>query len=102
MSDETQPAGIKYIDIAEFVAFGYLQEVNRQFFHPLGLALAVSVEEDGSMSLGGVWDDRDDEQGVCFGDGVIDPEKANRVALESNYRAVVRERDLGFTVQPLS
>ena len=30
------------LDLGEFVEFGYLQEVNRTFLHPLGLALAVS------------------------------------------------------------
>lgn len=30
---------IKRIDAAEFQAEGYLQEVNRRFLHPLGLAL---------------------------------------------------------------
>jgi hypothetical protein len=28
------PAGDKHMDIAEFRAFGYLQEVNRQWLHP--------------------------------------------------------------------
>lgn len=32
-----------YIDIAEFQREGFLQEANRQFFHPHGLALAVST-----------------------------------------------------------
>lgn len=36
MADET-----KYIDVAEFRELGFLQEANRQFFHPLGLALSV-------------------------------------------------------------
>lgn len=38
MSDD-----IKYIDIAEFRETGFLQEANRQFFHPLGLALSVQT-----------------------------------------------------------
>ncbi len=33
----------KFLDLKEFVETGYLQEANRLFFHPLGLALAVSV-----------------------------------------------------------
>jgi hypothetical protein len=35
---------IERMAISEFVDEGYLQEVNRRFFHPLGLAL-----EDGSV-----------------------------------------------------
>lgn len=38
MADE-----IKYMDVAEFRELGFLQEANRQFFHPLGLALSVAV-----------------------------------------------------------
>jgi hypothetical protein len=34
---------IKMMDIGEFVENGYLQEANRIFFHPLGLAMSVSV-----------------------------------------------------------
>jgi hypothetical protein len=30
-----------------FLAEGYLLEANRQFFHPLGLQLVASVQEDG-------------------------------------------------------
>lgn len=87
---------IKRIDIAEFREFGYLQEVNRRFFHPLGLALEVVIEDcpecDGTgtwteqtspeeaghgsctrcngvgklETLGGVWDSRDDPEGYIF------------------------------------
>jgi hypothetical protein len=43
------------ISIKEFGEAGYLQEVNRKFFHPLGLALEIVVDDDGSERLGGVW-----------------------------------------------
>lgn len=33
----------KKLDIAEFQQLGLLQEVNRRFFHPIGLALAIEV-----------------------------------------------------------
>jgi hypothetical protein len=39
---------IKRIDIAEFRAEGYMQEINRRLLHPLGLALEVtSVDAEG-------------------------------------------------------
>jgi hypothetical protein len=38
------PDGIKYIDLDEFMEEGFLQEANRKFFHPLGLALQVTSE----------------------------------------------------------
>lgn len=34
---------IKYMEVDEFVSVGFLQEANRLFFHPRGLALAVGV-----------------------------------------------------------
>ena len=45
---------IKRMSIKEFREKGYLQELNRQFLHPLGLALEIIINEDGSESLGGV------------------------------------------------
>ena len=46
---------VKRIDIKEFRAKGFLQEVNREFFHPLGLALEVIInDETGEESLGGI------------------------------------------------
>lgn len=87
---------VKRIDIKEFRELGFLQEANRQFFHPLGLALEVvvadcekcgghgrraprSAAEKGKTPpcaacggsgkverLGGVWDYRDDPEGIAF------------------------------------
>jgi hypothetical protein len=47
----TQP---KRIDIAEFRRLGLLQEVNRQFFHPLGLALEAVIDNDHCQTCGAV------------------------------------------------
>jgi len=45
-------ADIKYMDAKEFKELGYLQECNRQFFHPHGLALELtSVDEGGDTPL---------------------------------------------------
>lgn len=63
---------IKTIDIKEFREKGFLQEVNRKFFHPLGLALEVIInDETGEETLGGIWDYRDDDEGMFFGPGII-------------------------------
>ena len=89
----------KQMDIREFVEFGYLQEVNRRFFHPLGLALEVDKPRqydivtkkrlaDGEMELSGVWDSRDDPEGILF-DGVS-AEKAERVTGEMKKRRAAR------------
>lgn len=56
---------MKYIDIKEFREKGYLQELNRRFLHPLGLALEVQID-DGNEILGGIWDYRDDEEGILY------------------------------------
>lgn len=39
---------IKKIDIKEFRESGYLQELNRTFLHPLGLALEVEIDDKGN------------------------------------------------------
>jgi hypothetical protein len=70
---------VNYIDISEFRKVGFLQEVNRQFFHPLGLALEIQIDEDGTERLGGIWDYRDDPEGILFASGVIDVEKVGNV-----------------------
>jgi hypothetical protein len=70
------------MDPQEFRDEGFLQEVNRQFFHPLGLAMAVMIDygldEDGFMSVS-IWDERDDPEGWFFAEGEIDPLKAGKV-----------------------
>lgn len=73
-------ADIKRIDLTEFRDLGFLQEVNRKFFHPLGLALEVYVNEDGTVdSLGGIWDYRDDEEGMFFEKSMVKKEKIDYV-----------------------
>jgi hypothetical protein len=57
---------IKRIDIKEFREKGYLQELNRRFLHPLGMALEVCQEDDGTEILGGIWDYREDEEGIYY------------------------------------
>ena len=71
---------VKRIDIKEFREKGFLQEVNRQFFHPLGMALEVIInEETGEESLGGIWDYRDDPEGMFFSAGMAKLSRANAV-----------------------
>lgn len=71
---------IKRIDIKEFRAKGFLQEVNRTFFHPLGLALEVIInDETGEETLGGVWDYRDDQEGMFFETSIISKDKIDHI-----------------------
>lgn len=91
---------VRYIDLSEFRQRGYLQEVNRLFFHPLGMALELRQEDDGApWTMRGVWDYRDDPEGIYFADGV-DPEKAARVKAEWEAKASGRRAALGYMVQP--
>ena len=42
---------VKFIDIKEFRELGFLQEINRQFLHPLGMALSVAVDTETGEEL---------------------------------------------------
>ena len=102
---------VKCMNIKEFCDEGYLQEVNRQFFHPLGLALGVEGPNDPNADqmwdLHSVWDYRDDPEGMQFDyrGGTNDPEEAARKA--ANVRAQQlklqnsRFKALGFLVEPI-
>ena len=102
---------IKRIPIKEFRELGYLQEMNRQFLHPLGLAMEIIVNDDGTETLGGVWDYREDPEGIRF--AYADKEmtsmerleqaekKAEYIRQEQNSRRPSREEALGFWIEPL-
>lgn len=92
---------IKKMSITEFREKGYLQELNRRFLHPLGLALEVVIEDDGSERFGGVWDYRDDPEGIIFGEDTLDARKAANINDEFNARREAREERLGYIVQPV-
>lgn len=90
---------IKYISIAEFREAGYLQELNRGFLHPLGLALEIKINDDGTESLNGIWDCRDDPEGINYVN--IDlSEKAEQIAAIREERHLARENALGYWQQP--
>lgn len=92
---------VNRIDIAEFRREGYLQELNRRFLHPLGLALEVVVEKDGSERLGGVWDCRDDPEGIRFVSADLSTCSARVDALWAE-RTPAREAALGYVIQPVT
>lgn len=87
--------------LKEFVKFGYLQEVNRQFFHPLGLALSMAIDDEtGDVDFAVLYDARYDPHGVVFSGSEIDIGKARRVEQEQEKRGAARKEYLGFVVQP--
>ena len=57
------------MSLNELKEMGYLQEVNRQFFHPIGLALAVIGD---NLK---VIDGRSEDEGIRFSDEVISKDK---------------------------
>ena len=69
VEDHEDLSGVKHMDLEEFHKLGLLQEVNRRFFHPCGLALEMEYAEDGTMRFGGVWDYREDPEGIVFSEG---------------------------------
>lgn len=93
---------MKYLDINEFREFGYLHEVNRQFLHPLGLALVVTISDCGTEKVLGVLDNREDPEGIIFDQDLLDTEKVKRVLGEKVKRGRIRQEKLGFIVQPLA
>ena len=83
---------INRIDIKEFRRIGLLQEVNRQFFHPRGLALEVVTDlVTGAESLGGVWDYRGDPEGMGFDDDMISIAQAAQVQEMFDGRLIARQ-----------
>lgn len=94
---------VTYLDLREFWESGYLQEVNRLFFHPLGLALELKFNSDGPIHLGGIWDYRDDPEGVLFStlDREEDLIKAERVQKEFEKHKEARIALLGSVIQPI-
>jgi hypothetical protein len=99
---------IKYIDITEFREKGYLQELNRLFLHPLGLALEVVIDDNGNESLGGIWDYRDDPSGIIYNISSSDSDrlqrfqqKADFIMNEQNNRKINRTSILNYFIPPI-
>lgn len=70
---------IKLVDIEEFEKLGFLQEVNRKFFHPLGFSLESITDKNSKEELYGIWDYRNDPEGNFFGRGIIKQSKIDYV-----------------------
>lgn len=87
------------ISPADLLDGGYVQEANRQFFHPLGLALAVD-RDTGTIEI---WDDRDDPEGWFFAEPELNNDdaiaKANLVANELGARSAERIAVCGAVIQ---
>ncbi len=102
---------IKRMPIKEFRKKGYLQEVNRRILHPLGLALEVSQQENGEEIISGVWDYREDEEGIHYAlndIGYTNVERLNNFKDKFNFieneiksRKLKRAKNLGYFIEPI-
>lgn len=94
----------KYMNLQEFVDKGFLQEANRRFFHPLGLALEIKTNDDGKVTnLSGIWDYREDSEGICFNDLSTETaiKKSIQVDNELEKHREAREKMFGDIIQPI-
>ena len=88
---------MKYLNGRTFQEDGYLQEVNRLFFHPLGLAL----ELDQDHGIFHVQDFREEPEGVIFADSVDLVPKAAAIDDIQCQRSDARMKALGYWLQPV-
>lgn len=96
------PEEIKRMSIKEFRKLGFVQEINRRLLHPCGLALEVVVDtETGEETLGGIWDYRDDPEGMYFGEGMLSRAKAQAVTDLFNSKLAHRREAFGHIIQPV-
>ncbi len=100
----TEP--IKYLSATEAVNEGIVQEINRQFLHPLGLALEVTLGDPEREYFYRIWDYRTDPEGVTFDPQMLATpqaaEKARLVALLRAEHAGARRKLLDAVVQPIT
>ena len=81
----------KYVSPKEFQELGYLQELNRVFLHPLGMALVLVKDNNtGNVYIEGIQDHR--EEGISFGLNDTDPERVERFLKNFNYMIDQREK----------
>lgn len=88
----------------ELLDEGWVQEANRLFFHPRGLALAVDRDmADGFYAY--VYDARTDPEGWVFGPGEIDDDlaltKAGLVNAKFVAKQATRIERFGWIIQPV-
>lgn len=92
----------KIMNLKEFIEIGFLQEANRQFFHPIGLELSVCFDnsDDGELFI---IDDRENPEGMKY------PELSDKESYDKNINVLnitrkkfpIRIRNLGYLIQPI-
>lgn len=94
------------IDIDEFRESGLLFEVNRQFFHPLGLALAVKWDDESGekvWTLHGIFETTDPQGYFMDPISAEDVERSREILLIQIAKQTRRQNELGYPggIQPL-
>lgn len=88
--------------IKQFVDQGWLQEVNRLFFHPAGLALTVKRNPEGEYILGEILDCRHDPAKLLISGSSSEMIKKGIMVSQSvQSSATARVETLGFDIQPM-
>lgn len=86
--------------VKEFRERGLLWHINRTVLHPLGLALSVVVNDDGTESFGEIMTTEDPE-GWIYGEGTDGQEKYERfMRTQGDAKHTQRICALGYIVQP--
>lgn len=88
---------MKYLNNSTFDKLGYINEINRLFLHPVGLAMIL--EDGGDIKI---LDCRDRKEGLIF--TKIDEQfKAKSELILENYsdRSLPRIQKYGWSIQPL-
>ena len=93
---------MEYMSIEEFMEEGYLQEVNRLYFHIMGMALEVTEDLVTGEFVLSVQAHRADEEGVRFDDfSATEVDKAVKLKDEFFRRMAIRTASsFGFGIQP--
>jgi len=92
--------------LKRFMDSGLLQEVNREFLHPLGLALSLKINKStGAVKFQGIWDARHDPEGIIFNEPELDTDdaraKAANVFKMRQEKAPARVAALGYIIQQI-
>lgn len=95
-----------FADLRELWELGVLQELNRQFLHPIGLALAFETFPDGTIRIPGILDARSDPEGFEFDPEVLAGPECHRkaeaiAALRLRFAEARRARFGGSEIQPI-
>ena len=99
---------MKKIDIKEFVDVGYLQEINRTFLHPLGLALTVKIDKNNNYQIDSILDFRDDDEGIYYDLANSDNKKLEKFKVKKEnierikqIKEEKRKEKLGFNIEQI-